>query len=249
MTTPEDDARLGALLREALEENVADVVYDVSVVRWMDGNRILHDHRGLSALEVLALRREEEGLVGELVVFDVVPRAYGGAVAVASRPRTRKDPRLRTEGPLPDRTTGRFDLSTVPAASDRTHAQERAISLELTRRLTQAVDLRVRYWPPPEDEDEFSDWLEELFVDVRVALHIVTTEGSPYPTKPERKPISWRVRKAVFERDEYRCVRCGGFLDLEVDHVVPVVLGGEDSIENYQTLCGEHNRKKGARRE
>ena len=34
---------------------------------------------------------------------------------------------------------------------------------------------------------------------------------------------------------------------LEMDHVIPVSLGGKNSIENVQPLCTKHNRKKHAK--
>jgi hypothetical protein len=60
-----------------------------------------------------------------------------------------------------------------------------------------------------------------------------------------RKPLSAKVRRIVFERDGYRCRRCGGWLDLHVDHIVPVARGGTDDLENLQTLCRDCNIKKG----
>lgn len=58
-------------------------------------------------------------------------------------------------------------------------------------------------------------------------------------------------RLAVFRRDDYRCRHCGlseeDGATLEVDHVVPVGLGGGDHFENLQTLCRACNRRKGSR--
>lgn len=53
-----------------------------------------------------------------------------------------------------------------------------------------------------------------------------------------------RLRKAVKERDEYRCVRCNrsaedGF-KLEVDHIIEYADGGEDEMYNLQTLCRDY---------
>lgn len=49
--------------------------------------------------------------------------------------------------------------------------------------------------------------------------------------------LRWRV----FQRDEWKCVACGrGSHDdvvLHIDHIVPRSKGGEDTLENYQTLC------------
>ena len=56
----------------------------------------------------------------------------------------------------------------------------------------------------------------------------------------------WRaVRRAVFDRDGWRCVMCGKAGRLECDHILPLQLGGDPwDMENLQTLCRScHIRK------
>jgi 5-methylcytosine-specific restriction endonuclease McrA len=60
-----------------------------------------------------------------------------------------------------------------------------------------------------------------------------------------RARIPEEVRVAVWVRDEGRCVRCGAEEDLQFDHVIPVVRGGGNALENVQVLCGGCNRAKG----
>jgi hypothetical protein len=49
----------------------------------------------------------------------------------------------------------------------------------------------------------------------------------------------------ILNRDGYRCVVCGRGkaegVDLQVDHIKPKDKGGRATIENGQTLCGQHN--------
>lgn len=66
------------------------------------------------------------------------------------------------------------------------------------------------------------------------------------PRAPRRKTLPNHVRTRVFERDQYRCKGCETHLDLTVDHIVPVALGGGDDFHNLQTLCRTCNAKKGA---
>jgi len=52
-------------------------------------------------------------------------------------------------------------------------------------------------------------------------------------------------KKAIKERDGYKCVICGlgtkNGRDLHVDHIKPKNLGGTNDISNGQTLCADHN--------
>jgi 5-methylcytosine-specific restriction endonuclease McrA len=42
-----------------------------------------------------------------------------------------------------------------------------------------------------------------------------------------------------------RCLACGSREDLTVDHIVPLALGGSNTIENVQPLCSVCNGSKG----
>ncbi len=52
-------------------------------------------------------------------------------------------------------------------------------------------------------------------------------------------------KKAILERDGFKCVVCGKGIkdgvDLHVDHIKPKDFGGEATAENGQTLCAQHN--------
>lgn len=52
-------------------------------------------------------------------------------------------------------------------------------------------------------------------------------------------------KREILERDNYRCVVCGRGkaegVDLQIDHIKPKDQGGKNTIENGQTLCGQHN--------
>ena len=59
------------------------------------------------------------------------------------------------------------------------------------------------------------------------------------------------TRVAVFERDGYRCVKCGLPGRLECDHVRPLARGGDPwGMDNLQSLCrGCHIAKTAAENE
>lgn len=61
-----------------------------------------------------------------------------------------------------------------------------------------------------------------------------------------RKPIPQDVKIAVWQRDGGQCVECGSNNDLEFDHIIPLALGGANTLRNLQLLCGPCNRRKGA---
>lgn len=66
--------------------------------------------------------------------------------------------------------------------------------------------------------------------------------------KETRRPnIPASVRQQVFERDAYRCVKCKSYLRLCVDHRHPYSLGGNNDLDNLQTLCWKCNSKKSNR--
>jgi 5-methylcytosine-specific restriction endonuclease McrA len=55
-------------------------------------------------------------------------------------------------------------------------------------------------------------------------------------------------RRALFARDDWRCVYCGTSTGrLTLDHVVPRSRGGESTWENVVTACAPCNLKKGSR--
>ena len=62
-------------------------------------------------------------------------------------------------------------------------------------------------------------------------------------------PELQRTRNRIFLRDKYTCRKCGRVRvasDLEVDHIVPLHLGGAESDENRQCLCRECHAVKSA---
>lgn len=62
-----------------------------------------------------------------------------------------------------------------------------------------------------------------------------------------RRRISDDLRFAVYERDGFACLHCGDVESLTLDHIYPYSRGGEDTLENLQTLCRPCNSRKGAR--
>ncbi len=53
-------------------------------------------------------------------------------------------------------------------------------------------------------------------------------------------------RRAIYERDGYRCVYCGSETDLTLDHVHPKSKGGTNEASNLVTACFPCNVRKGS---
>lgn len=61
----------------------------------------------------------------------------------------------------------------------------------------------------------------------------------------ELEDFTEEQKKAILERDGYRCAICGRGLkegvELHVDHIRPKDLGGKATLDNGQVLCAQHN--------
>lgn len=63
----------------------------------------------------------------------------------------------------------------------------------------------------------------------------------------KKKKIGNLLRKKVFERDKYRCIKCKTHINLTIDHIYPESKGGLTNLNNLQTLCKCCNSKKGTK--
>jgi 5-methylcytosine-specific restriction protein A len=63
-------------------------------------------------------------------------------------------------------------------------------------------------------------------------------------------PAGWRLKRLWVLKTNPLCVACAAAgvqrFAVEVDHVVPIRLGGADDYANLQGLCLEHHRAKTA---
>lgn len=66
--------------------------------------------------------------------------------------------------------------------------------------------------------------------------------------KKELFAFSDEIKEEIFKRDNYKCVVCGrGInegLEIHADHIILFNKGGDNSVNNGQTLCSEHNLLK-----
>ena len=64
--------------------------------------------------------------------------------------------------------------------------------------------------------------------------------------KKTRELVSSEVQRAVWRRDQGKCVKCRSGDAIHYDHIIPVSKGGSNSVNNIQILCAKCNMKKGA---
>ena len=74
----------------------------------------------------------------------------------------------------------------------------------------------------------------------RKLVHL-KTEARP----ADRTYIPAYIRKLVFIRDNYCCVKCGSKKDLEFHHIIPDEMISSNGPKNLQLLCRDCNRMKG----
>lgn len=55
------------------------------------------------------------------------------------------------------------------------------------------------------------------------------------------------VRKRIFEKHGKVCAECGSKKNIEIDHIIPVVKGGNNEDKNLRPLCKICNGSKGGR--
>lgn len=61
-----------------------------------------------------------------------------------------------------------------------------------------------------------------------------------------RKGFTNLLKKQALERDGNKCIKCPNRLKLrlEIDHIKPLIKGGENTLENLQTLCRTCHKEK-----
>ena len=64
--------------------------------------------------------------------------------------------------------------------------------------------------------------------------------------KKQKRNVSEQTKKYVASNQNWRCKNCNVILDAsyEVDHIIPLYLGGSNDIKNLRALCRNCHGKK-----
>lgn len=80
-----------------------------------------------------------------------------------------------------------------------------------------------------------------------IALKTNYKEGGKKQKKKERRKYDGDTRKMLYKKADGRCALCGQkilYKDMNLDHVVPLAMGGADEVENLACTCAECNKFK-----
>ena len=56
--------------------------------------------------------------------------------------------------------------------------------------------------------------------------------------------FSVEIKRKCLKRDNDSCVKCDSKEKLEIDHIISLIKGGDNTLKNAQTLCKKCHRKK-----
>jgi hypothetical protein len=80
-------------------------------------------------------------------------------------------------------------------------------------------------------------------------IQVQEQRSQPRKRRPKaRNEVAARYEKilvALGRRDGFACVHCRAVDDLQIDHILPVSLGGTSDMLNLQILCKSCNTRKG----
>jgi site-specific DNA-methyltransferase (adenine-specific) len=92
--------------------------------------------------------------------------------------------------------------------------------------------------------------IDRLSDDAGIFKDFIATTKIPVRTDIAEEAPNKSIKERLYKAQEGKCNGCGNNFDivnLEIDHIIPKSKGGGDYYENYQLLCGNCNRVKGAR--
>lgn len=90
--------------------------------------------------------------------------------------------------------------------------------------------------------DKFDMSEKKEFTDEQLAIIGVTKKPST------RKIFSKASRMKIYDKSKHRCCICGKpieYIDMTIDHIIPLSRGGKNTPDNLRCVCEECNKFKG----
>lgn len=108
--------------------------------------------------------------------------------------------------------------------------------------------MTLRYTSPGRKKNYAEEYrIENESID-EIFIKICDKRYSEKSVNYQRFLMTTGKRYDILKRDNYKCQICGKSqaegAKLEVDHIIPVSIGGKTVDENLQTLCKDCNRGK-----
>lgn len=178
--------------------------------------------------------------------------------------------------PLPE-TTHSHALARVPVPSSaaippnpqvpvRAHveplnAEQVAVRFTMDRRVLEKMERALELLGHRVAPNDIASVFERALDALLPALERQKFAATDRPQAPRNEPpanartLSAHVKRSVWARDGGRCTfanasgkRCECRRALQYDHVRPIALGGESTLENLRLLCPAHNQLEAERR-
>jgi HNH endonuclease len=156
-------------------------------------------------------------------------------------------PTAPAASPAPVRPVAKPDVADpLTAALSRLHV---TVSKRFLAKLDAARDALSHSHPGANVEAVLEAGLDLLLAarDRKRGLVKKPRTAPPAPSESQRH-VAAAVRREVFIRDEGKCqwpLNCGGVCGstkrLQLDHIVPIALGGASTVPNLRVVCSVHN--------
>lgn len=149
---------------------------------------------------------------------------------------------------------GKYDVETAPNSKRLLEKERKIISYMVQKPITNFslyVHLRltniVGDYQASKNATFYPEQIEELIkrINQRSGEYFLDKDIWNSICAVERGKVSNKLRFSIYERDGYRCRKCGRSTDdLEIDHILPISKGGKSIPDNLQTLCHSCNYQK-----
>lgn len=108
------------------------------------------------------------------------------------------------------------------------------------------IDSFVYYWKYKSIYFDARDFCKELLVSLKAIRDYKRAKARSNKKRLEIRKNYSKLFEKLVERDGYYCKLCNTTENLEIDHIRPVALNGNNDLSNLQLLCKPCNISKSA---